>query len=417
MKTIPSLRVIDGKLTSLSEKGPKLVSLRGMSLYWSMWGKKYWKRESVYNLSEVWCSNVIRLPVGSHDVHKGYVDFLESELKQLEPVIDAALDLGIYVIVDVHNHRAVRDKVASMGLLSAVAQKYGDSPNILYEVVNEPLVDSWEGIKTYSEQAIDAVRVFAPNAVCLVGTPDWCKDLESPLRDPVERSNLMYTYHFYAGTHRDAERNALDRAMRAELPVFISECGVSEANGDGAPDFESFDQWLDFISRHNLSWCGWAINDKSEQSSSFESDLPNCGLWSDESLTDVGLFFRNRIHGYTSKQSGIPYMGFYSSPFGRRTKEAATLEKEMDRSLLLPLSLIRVALPSIIRNSGTDNYDLFLLWLMHNYRLLDRDVKNLIALEITKFMGEGSLDPKKYWALFRLNDTVRFASTAGRVYI
>lgn len=369
------------------------------------------------HLSKTWGCDVIRLPVGSHEVETGYVGHLAAELEQLFPVIDAAIAAGVYVIMDVHNHHALRDLGASLNLLEAVASKYGDIPNIIYEVLNEPLLDIWEAVKHYSEQAIDTVRSFAPSAVCLVGTLDWCKDLESPLHNPVDRPNIMYTFHFYSATHKDADRNSLLRALQAELPVFISECGVSEADGDGVPDFNSFDAWLDLISAHSLSWCGWAVNDKMEQASSFEGGMPNGDPWWEEKLTDVGLYFRNRINGYVAKKSGIPYMGFYSSTFGRRTEEAKALSIELRRSVQLPISLLSLALPAIIRNAGTKEYDLFLLWLMHNYRTLDRYVKGIIATEITKFLGEGPLDPQKYWALYRLNDTVKFADVSGKVYI
>ena len=59
------------------------------------------------------------------------------------------------------------------------------------------------------------------------------EDLPLAAADPIKvYDNLMYTMHFYAGTHKKWLRDRTDEAMRKGLPVFISECAVMEASGN-----------------------------------------------------------------------------------------------------------------------------------------------------------------------------------------
>ena len=66
--------------------------------------------------------------------------------------------------------------------------------------------------------------------------------------------NVMYTVHFYAGTHKDALRNKLRKALDANVPVYISECSIVEAPGNGAADYESAEEWLKLINEYGLSY-------------------------------------------------------------------------------------------------------------------------------------------------------------------
>ena len=45
---------------------------------------------------------------------------------------------GIYVVIDFHEHGA-ENFVKSKTFFSAMAQKYGNFPNVIYEIYNEPL--------------------------------------------------------------------------------------------------------------------------------------------------------------------------------------------------------------------------------------------------------------------------------------
>ena len=65
--------------------------------------------------------------------------------------------------------------------------------------------------------------------IILIGTPTWSQDVDVAAKNPITGyQNLMYTFHFYAATHKDTYRKKLEAAVRAGLPVFVSEYGVCE---------------------------------------------------------------------------------------------------------------------------------------------------------------------------------------------
>lgn len=78
------------------------VQLHGMSLFWSQYaeGAPYWNATVINALKCKWNVNVVRAAMGVED--GGYLTNPSTELAKLETVIQAAIDNGIYVIVDWH---------------------------------------------------------------------------------------------------------------------------------------------------------------------------------------------------------------------------------------------------------------------------------------------------------------------------
>jgi hypothetical protein len=79
----------------------------------------------------------------------------------------------------------------------------------------------------------------------------------------------MYTYHFYAGSHQDGERDVFTQASEV-LPLFVTEFGIQYASGLGPIDTVSTRKWFDLCDERFISWCNWSLNDHS-----WESDNPN----------------------------------------------------------------------------------------------------------------------------------------------
>ena len=56
----------------------------------------------------------------------------------------------------------------------------------------------------------------------------WMLAADSPIKG---YSNLMYTFHFYAATHKEMYREKVKAAVKKGLPVFVSEFVISESSG------------------------------------------------------------------------------------------------------------------------------------------------------------------------------------------
>ena len=118
---------------------------------------------------------------------------------------------------------------------------------MLYEIANEPNGVSWASIKSYAEEVIPVIRQRDPDSVIIVGTRGWSSlgvsEGSGPAEiaaNPVNASNIMYAFHFYAASHRDNYLNALREASEL-FPVFVTEFGTETYTGDGANDFQMAD--------------------------------------------------------------------------------------------------------------------------------------------------------------------------------
>ena len=105
----------------------------------------------------------------------------------------------------------------------------------------------------------------------------------------------MYTLHFYAGTHGTELRQRLDEALKAGLPVFVSEWGTSRADGSGGVFLKESGEWLDFLAARNISWANWSLCDKNETSAALRPGTPPDKVWTQEDLSESGRFVFGRF--------------------------------------------------------------------------------------------------------------------------
>lgn len=156
-------------------------------------------------------------------------------LAKVEAIIQNAIAVGVYVLVDWHTEKAVSQQADSIAFFAALAQKYGKYPNIIWEPYNEPNGFTWAQIKPYHEAVVDAIRAVDPDNVIVMGTPKWSQDVDVAAADPVApksgAKNLMYTLHFYACTHQAKFRDKADMAISKGLALFVTEFGATPADG------------------------------------------------------------------------------------------------------------------------------------------------------------------------------------------
>lgn len=281
----------------------KPVSLAGPSLFWSNTG---WKADRYYNAKVVksvkknWSAGIIRAAIGGTR-YGGYLSDPKGNYKKLTRVIDAAIKEGLYVIVDWHSHDAQNHPEAALEFFTKVATQYGDKPNVIYEIYNEPLNNTdWSTqIKPYAEKVIAKIRAIDPDNLIIVGTQTWSQDVDKAAEDPIKNfSNIAYTLHFYAGTHKQELRDKAQKALDMGIALMVTEWGTVNANGDGGIDKEETQRWLDFMRENNLSHCNWALNDKKEGASQLVNGTKPNGKWTDKHFTESGLYVKNIIQNW-----------------------------------------------------------------------------------------------------------------------
>jgi endoglucanase len=226
----------------------------------------------------------------------------------MERVIQNAIDAGVYVIVDWHDHAAHEHEAEAVAFFLEMARKWGDYPHIIWETFNEPVheVDWLTLLKPYHEAAVAAIREHDPDNLIVLGNPFWSQRPNEPLLtgivtdagvEPavVEGDNIMYTLHFYACTHGADVRANGQAALDAGIPVFVTEWGATTADGGILAQGGRFceaegTEWMDWMTENRISWAAWRLQACSDISCILTPGAAYSGEWTDDDLNGHGAF-------------------------------------------------------------------------------------------------------------------------------
>nr|QCD26741.1 cellulase GH5 [Flavobacterium sp. AUG42] len=290
------------KGTKIVDKNNKPVSFAGNSYFWSNtgWGaEKYYNADVVKFLNDNWGTTIIRAAMGVED-SGGYISNPTENKNRVKTVVNAAIAEGMYVIIDWHSHHAEDNQAAAIAFFKEMAQTYGNNPNVIYEIYNEPLQVSWSNtIKPYAEAVISEIRKIDPDNLIIVGTPTWSQDVDVAANDPITSStNIAYTLHFYAATHKESLRQKAQTALNKGIALMVTEWGTVEASGNGNVDVASTDAWMSFLATNDISHANWSITDKSEGASLVNPGASATGGWSASNLTASGAKVKSIIQNW-----------------------------------------------------------------------------------------------------------------------
>lgn len=290
--------------TDIVDENGSPYQLKGCSTHGLTWYPEYVNYESFKTLRDEWGANLVRLAMytdtgdsygycsgGDKDYIKGLVN----------TGVDAATDLGMYVIIDWHilNDCDPNTHIdEAKEFFGEMSEKYADYDNVIFEICNEPNGGTtWEQVKSYAEEVIPVIRENT-DAIIIVGTPTWSQDVDIASANPVEGyDNIMYAVHFYAATHKDNIRNKVQTALDSGIPVFVSEFSICDASGNGNIDYDEADKWFDMIYDNNLSYAAWSLSNKEETSALINSSCDSISDWEDGQLSETGIYIKNKIMG------------------------------------------------------------------------------------------------------------------------
>lgn len=298
--TVPTGRLqVSG--TKLTDESGNIIQLRGVSTHGISWFPDYVNYDAFATLRDDWGANVVRIAMYPEE-YNGYLSGGDKDsLKQIiDNGVNYATELGMYVIIDWHvlNYAPSRHTQEACDFFAEMASKYSGHDNVIYEICNEPVGADWNSdIKPYAETVIGTIRKYDDHALILVGTNTWSQDVDSVVGNTLDDGNVMYVAHFYAGTHKENIRNKISTALNAGVPVFISECSICDASGNGGIDYASANEWLDFINSNQLSFIAWSLSNKAETSALISSGCSAKSGWSDGDLSETGRWFKSAISG------------------------------------------------------------------------------------------------------------------------
>ncbi len=286
------------------------VQLYGVSSHGIQWYKDLYTYDNLKNLKENWGINTFRIAMYTEPKENGYIKFNDLK-KDVITIVDYAIELDMYVIIDWHilkDNDPLKYKNEALDFFNEMSNKYKNKKNVIYEICNEPNGDiSWEeNVKPYAEEVIKIIRKNSKKSLIIVGIPDWCKDLDSVLKSPLEYDNIIYSVHFYAGTDGKSLKEAIDKFRKNDLSVFVSECGITNASGDGKMYKEEFREWINYLNEYNISWIFWSFSNKDETSSIIDDDydmLQSSNLDFNDYLTETGEIVKDIFLQYKNRSN------------------------------------------------------------------------------------------------------------------
>ena len=302
-----------GAVAPLSTHGNKVLiggqpgSVSGNSFFWSNtgWGgERFYNAQAVAWLKKDWNAGIVRAAMGV-DAPGGYLADA-SNRQRVATVVDAAIANDMYVIIDWHSHHAEHYRAQAIAFFQDMARTYGHRDNVIYEIYNEPLDVSWhDALKPYAEAVIGAIRAIDPDNLIVVGTPHWSQDVDVAASDPITGyANIAYALHFYAGTHGQALRNKAQVALDKGAPLFVTEWGTVNANGDGAVAEGETAAWMTFLKTNHISNVNWSITDKAEGAAALVPGASATGGWAEAQLTASGAHVRTIVRSWPTLDAG-----------------------------------------------------------------------------------------------------------------
>ncbi len=341
-----SLKVVGNQLC---DEAGNPVQLAGMSTHGWQWCPDCYTAESVELLVKDWSINILRFALYVEE--EGYNTDPEKFRAKLCEIVDLCEKMGIYCLVDWHiltPGNPLDPKYAgAQEFFQFMANKYANKKHVLFEICNEPnnclekgdpektwvctkdTIVSWDMIAEYANTIIPTIQkeydaVGAAHPIIMVGTPQWnqlvdaClkegmyqgngKDLSDPLpaRDArLQYDNVMYTFHFYSGEHNEGfpqggkpdyyNMYSYMYDVLGKLPVFCSEFGLTNADGNGDLHIDRTDKWLQLLSGNNagkqlVSFCNWSFSDDPRSSSALKPGACAKKEWND--LTPSGEYVK-----------------------------------------------------------------------------------------------------------------------------
>ncbi|MBQ1495973.1 MAG: glycoside hydrolase family 5 protein [Bacilli bacterium] len=285
----------------LKVKGTKILNehneefiLKGISSHGIQWFSDLYSKENLKLLKTNFNINTFRIAMYTKE--GGYIDnpFIKDKVIKM---IDDLIDLDMYVIIDWHilsdnNPLMYIDK--SKEFFDEISKKYKDKPNLIYEICNEPNGNTtFDDISKYSNEIIPVIRKNNSKSLIIVGTTDYSKDVDKVIK--LNYENILYSLHFYSGTHKEELREKLIKALNSNIPVIVSEFGVSDASGNGGVYFDETDKWIRLLKDNSISIIAWNLSNKNESSAILKE---NTFKIDDSNLTETGKYLKDIFEKY-----------------------------------------------------------------------------------------------------------------------
>ena len=292
----------------------KPFQMRGASTHGVQWFPEYINKGAMQTLRDEWGVNLLRMACYVTQ-YNGYTNGGQSLIdSKIVEGVQAAKELGMYVIVDwhIHEENPHTTKTVAEQFFKKYATLYKDYDNVIFEICNEPTNVQWytggNDLYSYCKDIAGIIRDCGSKALIVCGTNNWSQDVEDVAKKPLKDDgfkDIMYTFHFYSGTHYEDKRQKVRTAVAAGTPIFVTEFGICDASGNGGYDTANADEWIEFLDSMNISYACWSFCNKGESASYLKTSCnKTTGGFEESDLTTTGIWLVNTYRAHQDAEEG-----------------------------------------------------------------------------------------------------------------
>ncbi|MBO4807148.1 MAG: cellulase family glycosylhydrolase [Paludibacteraceae bacterium] len=271
------------------------VSLMGPSFFWSCSAPQWWKKETVDYLVSKFNVQIVRLPISiapgdntweNHSATWNTDNYLHSPdytRALVDEVVKAAIENDIYVIIDFHEHHAEHWVDLANDFFTYFAKKWGEYPNVMYEIYNEPMTDNGTVVQ-YAKKVIPTIRNIDPDNVIIVGSTQYSREPDNVTEAGQGYSNIAYTWHGYVEWDHQYDWNGKS-SWNNGVPIVVTEWGLNWSKNDGG--------LLNIYRERSLINCFWSMCNKGGDDAKWSILKDGCyktSDWSDSDMTENGAY-------------------------------------------------------------------------------------------------------------------------------
>ena len=291
----------------------KPFQMRGASTHGVQWFPEYINKGAMQTLRDEWGVNLLRMACYVTQ-YNGYTNGGQSLIdSKIVEGVQAAKELGMYVIVDwhIHEENPHTTKTVAEQFFKKYATLYKDYDNVIFEICNEPTGVQWytggNDLYSYCKDIAGIIRDCGSKALIVCGTNNWSQDVEDVAKKPLKDDgfeDIMYTFHFYSGTHYEDKRQKVRTAVAAGTPIFVTEFGICDASGNGGYDTANADEWIQFLDSMNISYACWSFCNKGESASYLKTSCnKTTGGFEESDLTTTGIWLVNTYRAHQDAEN------------------------------------------------------------------------------------------------------------------
>ena len=303
-----------GNAPVIVDQHGKPFQMRGASTHGVQWFPEYINKGAMQTLRDEWGVNLLRMACYVTQ-YNGYTNGGQSLIdSKIVEGVQAAKELGMYVIVDwhIHEENPHTTKTVAEQFFKKYATLYKDYDNVIFEICNEPTGVQWytggNDLYSYCKDIAGIIRDCGSKALIVCGTNNWSQDVEDVAQKPLKDDgfeDIMYTFHFYSGTHYEDKRQKVRTAVAAGTPIFVTEFGICDASGNGGYDTANADEWIEFLDSMNISYACWSFCNKGESASYLKTSCnKTTGGFEESDLTTTGIWLVNTYRAHQDAEEG-----------------------------------------------------------------------------------------------------------------